>query len=599
MRKPAVSIIVAVYNTQKYLQRCLNSLVFQSFQNIEIIVVNDGSTDESQNIINSYAEKFPQLIVAIEKENGGLSSARKAGIEAAKGEWVMFVDSDDWIHPCAVELMLRKQSEDDSQMVYAPYANVYDRSKEVGASGVVRATSEDGQVMVADVLRDGNNSFWGKLWQREFMLQNAHFYNVWHEDVAEIPALISKLERVSYVRTPLYFYYQDNSDSITKTSDYNEKRLDLFKIDEWCYRDLNLEYECEYKIKLAKRIYLNTHFKEVYDKSVEYAKETWEKYELAEIIDKLSAEEQKNLLRILDLEETVMPEIVYINDFDGKAAEHYGNDIKKTFFKVKEIIPLSVENCKSEFDGFSELLLQKKQYKELGIYFACKKIYKTGGVYISPRIEITNALDMLKFNTATFCMESREHMSMDFFGGMAGSSVFDEIIRCWKWGEDRKIVEAVQQAFDMALIGYAGVHMHNVEQTGIHGEKVYSAEWLWYSFAAYGGCLKRRGEDEYTVSLEYFIQHEKDRRRIEKNYKTVRAEKKQLVQERKLLKQEIRELKAERKQDKRKIKLQINEIKALKQKKKSLSVKLKYMQNSVSWRITRPIRFLLRLLKRK
>ena len=129
MEKPAVSIIVAVYNTQKYLRRCLNSLVFQTFQNIEVIVVNDGSTDDSQKIIDSYVEKFPQIMVAVKKENGGLSSARKAGIEKAKGEWVMFVDSDDWVHPCAIELMLRKQAENDGQMVYAPYANVYDTSR--------------------------------------------------------------------------------------------------------------------------------------------------------------------------------------------------------------------------------------------------------------------------------------------------------------------------------------------------------------------------------------------------------------------------------------------------------------------------------------
>lgn len=585
MRKPTVSIIVAVYNTQKYLQRCLNSLVFQSFQNIEIIIVNDGSTDESQNIINSYAEKFPQLIVAIEKENGGLSSARKAGIEAANGEWVMFVDSDDWIHPCAVELMLRKQSEDDSQMVYAPYANVYDRSKEVGASGVVRATSEDGQVMVADVLRDGNNSFWGKLWQREFMLQNAHFYNVWHEDVAEIPALISKMERVSYVKTPLYFYYQDNGDSITKTSDYSEKRLDLFKVDDWCYRDLNLKYEHEYKIKLAKRIAINTNFKEVYDKSVIYAKDVWERYALAEVMDELSGEEQKRLEKILALEQTVMPEIVYVNDFDGKMAECYGEDVKRAFFKVQKIVPLNIENCKDDFDEFAERLLQEVRYRELGIYFACKKIYQTGGIYLSPELEITNALDMLKFNPATFCMESRQHISQDFFGGMAGSKVFEEILRYWLTLEDRKIAGTVQKAFDTILIGFSGVHMRQVEQTGIHGEKVYSAEWLWFNFAVQGGLLKRRGVEEYTVSMENFIWHEKRVKRIENEYKNAVNEKKQLMQQ-------IRSLKVEKKQLKR-------ENQNLKAEKKKLNQKLKYMQQSSSWKITKPFRFLLRILKRK
>ena len=599
MEKPAVSIIVAVYNTQKYLRRCLNSLVFQTFQNIEVIVVNDGSTDDSQKIIDSYVEKFPQIMVAVKKENGGLSLARKAGIEKAKGEWVMFVDSDDWVHPCAIELMLRKQAENDGQMVYAPYANVYDTSRGIVAGSSVQASSEDGCVTVGDILRQGNNSFWGKLWNREFMLQNAHFYHIWHEDVAEIPALISKLERVSYVKTPLYFYYQDNSDSITKTSDYNEKRLDLFKVDEWCYQDLNPEYEYEYKIKLANRLASNTNFKEVYDKSVIYAKEAWEKYQLDEVMDELSTEQQKKLQKILALEQVVMPEIVYVNDFDGQMAEHYGEDVKRAFFKVKEIVPLNMESCKEDFDEFAERLLQDERYRELGIYFACRKIWKTGGIYLSPEIEITDALDMLKFNPATFCMESREHISQDFFGGAAGNKVFQEILDYWITLEERNAAGAVQKAVDTILIGFSGIHMRQAEQTGIHGEKVYSAEWLWFHFAVQGGCLKRRGTDEYTVSMENFIWHEKKIKRIENEYRQTVQEKKQLIQqirdlkaEKKQLRQDARSLKAERKQLKQ-------ENRDLKAERKQLKDKIRYMQQSISWKITKPFRFLLRILKRK
>lgn len=91
-----ISIIVPVYNTAPYLPQCLDSLVNQTYRDIEIICVNDGSTDNSPDILKAYAERDSRILV-IHQENLGLSDARNKGLESARGEWVMFVDSDDWI----------------------------------------------------------------------------------------------------------------------------------------------------------------------------------------------------------------------------------------------------------------------------------------------------------------------------------------------------------------------------------------------------------------------------------------------------------------------------------------------------------------------
>ena len=95
--RPKVSVIVPVYNTEKYLRKCLDSLMFQTLQEIEVIAVNDGSTDGCKDILEEYKEKYPDKMVVIHKENGGLVSARKAGMGIAKGEYIVFVDGDDWI----------------------------------------------------------------------------------------------------------------------------------------------------------------------------------------------------------------------------------------------------------------------------------------------------------------------------------------------------------------------------------------------------------------------------------------------------------------------------------------------------------------------
>lgn len=92
-----ISVIVPVYNTEQYLETCLNSIINQTYKDIEIIVVNDGTKDNSQDIINRFSNKYPQLIKSYIKENGGLSDTRNYGIEKSTGQYITFIDSDDYI----------------------------------------------------------------------------------------------------------------------------------------------------------------------------------------------------------------------------------------------------------------------------------------------------------------------------------------------------------------------------------------------------------------------------------------------------------------------------------------------------------------------
>ena len=100
-----VSIIVPVYNVEKYLPKCLDSLVSQTIDDFEILVVNDGSPDRSQDIIDEYSRRYPEKVVSLVKENGGQGSARNMALEIAKGEYIGFVDSDDWVDVTMYEKM--------------------------------------------------------------------------------------------------------------------------------------------------------------------------------------------------------------------------------------------------------------------------------------------------------------------------------------------------------------------------------------------------------------------------------------------------------------------------------------------------------------
>ena len=112
-----VSIIVPFYNVEKYIKKCLETLVNQTLQEIEILLVNDGSKDNSEQIAKEYCEKYPEKIIYLEKENGGLSDARNYAIPQAKGEYIAFLDSDDYVELDMYEKMYKLAKEDNSDMV--------------------------------------------------------------------------------------------------------------------------------------------------------------------------------------------------------------------------------------------------------------------------------------------------------------------------------------------------------------------------------------------------------------------------------------------------------------------------------------------------
>lgn len=114
--QPTLSIIIPVYNTEKYIHRCINSILTQEFQDFELLLINDGSTDNSQSICESYAQK-DQRIKVINKKNGGVSSARNLGLDNARGKFVTFVDADDYIFPSIYSIMISKYQEDAQVIV--------------------------------------------------------------------------------------------------------------------------------------------------------------------------------------------------------------------------------------------------------------------------------------------------------------------------------------------------------------------------------------------------------------------------------------------------------------------------------------------------
>ena len=243
MKKIKVSIIVPVYNVEEYLARCLDSLVNQSLKDIEIIVVNDGSPDNSQKIIDNYCKKYKNIKSFI-KENGGLSDARNFGIEKAQGEYIAFLDSDDYVTIDMYMEMYNKAKSGNFDMVVCDLNYVYD-DKIIKASCNIKKDTNN----IKDVMLNIYPAAWNKIFKRNLMDKGIRFKKgVWFEDVEFIYRLLPYINTIGVVHKTFNQYVQREG-SITNTIN---KKLYHY-IDNWngiveYYKKNNL-YE-EYKLEL-------------------------------------------------------------------------------------------------------------------------------------------------------------------------------------------------------------------------------------------------------------------------------------------------------------------------------------------------------------
>ena len=526
-RKPTVSIIVPVYNVQEYIARCLKSLIFQSYSDIEIIVVNDGSTDDSEEIILVFKKLFPNKIIYVRKDNGGPSSARKKGLSVASADWVTFVDSDDWLHPCAIEWMLKKQKEDNSDCVYCTFGFSYMDRRDAIPTGIVSPATKE------NILKYGNNTFWGKLWNRLFLIENAHFYDIWHEDVAEVGALLSKIDKISYLPEPIYFYYQDNESSITHGREYNERRLELLDAVDLCITNFSNDYSDELKIKLYHMLIRNNNYFELYDKNVAYTKKAFYNYNLSDIEEFIPDNIRDQMHLVLSLPETIIPENIYLNAFNEM--EKYGEYVSESFLKIGQMIYLDDETCQDFIDNNYVFLKESERFDELAQYCAIKEIIEKGGIYLSSRFEIINSFDKLKYYPAFFSFESNHSISADLFGGCKGSQLFIFILN--QITTDALKIFTVQNIIEQSLIINEGLHLNGTSVTTRNGTHIFSSEWLYAGYAYKMGHVKLRKFNEKSDSFDLFLENKF------KKFDDITKEKNQLIKENEMLNNELKHLK--------------------------------------------------------
>ena len=218
MRKK-ISIIIPIYNVEKYLKRCIDSIVNQTYKNTEIILVNDGSPDNCGKICDAYAKNDSRIKV-IHKENGGLSSARNAALDIASGEYIMFVDSDDWIYENSLE-QLNEYIDMDYDIINFKFSFVKENSKElIETHNGIKDSYECDLITYIDKLFSGELNFfiWNKLYKKSLFDEVRFPEGRNYEDLATIYKLYFNAKSIIVTDYTLYYYWLGNSNSITSNS---------------------------------------------------------------------------------------------------------------------------------------------------------------------------------------------------------------------------------------------------------------------------------------------------------------------------------------------------------------------------------------------
>ena len=229
-----ISVIIPVFNTGYYLHKCLTSLLTNTYSDFELICVDDGSHDDSLQILKEYQSQDSRITV-ISQENGGVSKARNTGLKAAKGQYICFVDSDDWVHPQYLEALLAGIEKTGADLSIVRYKEIYDYDEEIQNESI--CISDNITEIGLDNLLNNyklKSRCWGKLYKKE-IAQDLHFAENIRlgEDnlyVFQYLGRLSHSSKVYFADSILYYYYHEREDSAIHTTDYKDtiKTVDHF-----------------------------------------------------------------------------------------------------------------------------------------------------------------------------------------------------------------------------------------------------------------------------------------------------------------------------------------------------------------------------------
>lgn len=460
---PLVSVVVAVFNRQDTLDRCIDSLIYQTYQNLQLIFVDDQSDDSSIPIIKSWQKIYPDKIFLYENDTKGVANAKNLGITKATGDYIMFVDSDDYIDYKLVERLVGATSNENVEIVASPIWRITE-TKKTKIGMFPAKEKETGMYNIRKILTSNDWYLHGRLFKKELFEKYGLLPVLLQgEDLVWLYKVFSyiKPENLAFVHYTGYFY-EISENSVTKRTDSIIYAREIIKGNDLILENVNPVYTEQALIYIFRRTSNMVGARPIFSQLFnQYLKDMVPKLFLIPSFEKKYPQTyQKSLELCRKISEAITEKIplrVYLNGFKG-ARNNY--NLSNILYEEHSTIFLDESNCDINENPYIKEAYELGKMDFVAKYFGIKKCYEEGGIYINDDISVDNPLDMLTENEAFFGFETEKSFSDRVFGCIQGNECVKQILltySCPTLYQD-KFTE-LSKRIKTVLIGYGNVYL--------------------------------------------------------------------------------------------------------------------------------------------
>lgn len=486
MNEVKVSVIIPVYQVENYLERAVDSVLAQTLEEKEIILVDDGSPDGSPEICDRYARQYPEMIRVIHKENQGLGMARNTGADAARGEYLAFLDSDDTVEPEMYEEMYEKAREGDYDIVMCDVKILYvEENRSVVSSSYPRE-----EIDLGDYIARGNNITYSvnKLYRREIWQEN-RYKKMLFEDIALIPALVSRYPHIGYVKKPFYHYYRRSN---TISTSQVGAMVDIVKAYREFLEGCNPGFRDEAVYCAARQIFWNmtdsrTLFRADF---VDFLKEYKRFFLMNPYLEK-----DKKISGLLNyLNQDVIPDTFICVHFLRGIPDGYRKALEENFPQSRFLeageelldtlhLPPSVQEALNQGN-----LSYAEEYAALYL------LKQEGGIVVFPEYRVKLPLKKLRMNRIFFGFEDQESLNAGCFGALREHYVIQALLDTY-WEENifnQALLPLAERIRDFLMV-HLGLKANGRNQLLKKEVQIYLPSILSYDMQDGENCCKYEG----------------------------------------------------------------------------------------------------------
>lgn len=413
--QPKISVIIPVYNAAGFIRPSLDSLLAQTLQEIEIIPVDDCSTDDSFAILQDYAARYPGKVVPVlQRENGGPAAARWSGVQHARAPYIMFMDSDDFLDPRACELALA-----EALRGYDLVGLTNARRNQWGELSILQPPPRtlDNDTLI----RQGIAAFWSYLYDKTLLEDESLYPPMYFEDAAVIPRVFARAKRIGYVQEPNMYHYVQREGSIMASFLTGRKQMDIFRADELLWAYAPEDCRAAFAERIARR--LNGNHRKYPSLRVESVAHIQAMYpQLKPFLADCPPHVTEPLDEVMALPAVPpVPAVVYLDGFIGaQDPAPYRADLVNALFQP-DFVFLDGSNCNlSAAPEAVRQALAEGNTTLAAAWFAMDRIREGGGFFLAPGTVLLPTAASLRYEKAFVCGDEHRRLSSHFFGGAAG-----------------------------------------------------------------------------------------------------------------------------------------------------------------------------------